>query len=347
MLQTEFKDALEQEKIDEIARLAMPTVTVCGVGGAGCNIVTWMKDRGVSGSKLVSINTDANHLRISKADKRILIGEKITKGLGCGGYPEKGELALQENVEQVLKEVSGANIIFLLAGLGGGTGTGAIVALADRLKNMGSMIVGVVTIPFKIESVRRKNAQKGLDRLLRSCDTVVVLDNNKLVEVAGGLPFKQALGVANELVGAFVKGITETITTASLINLDYADLNTIMEGRGLAAIGYGDSAGEDRVERAAKIALDSQLLDINDITKSQGVLIHVAGGENMTLDEVTQAGELVIKSLPPEVKIVWGARVDEGLGDHVRVMVVLTGVQSAFLAQEKRHKRGLRSLLPF
>jgi cell division protein FtsZ len=339
LAEREFKEALDQERIEEIARLSMPTVSVVGVGGAGCNIVSWLKERGVSGGRLLALNTDANHLRISRADRRILIGEKITKGLGCGGYPQKGEQALLENLEDIQKELKGSNIVFITAGLGGGTGTGGSYALAEALSSTGAMLIGVVTLPFKIERVRRDNATKGIKNLLKYCDTVVALDNSKLVEVAGGLPFKQALGVANELIGAFVKGITETITTASLINIDYADLRAIMEKRGLAAIGVGEGSGSDRVERAAKNALDSQLLDINDVTQSHGVLVHVAGGQDMTLSEVTKAGEMVTRNLPPQVRIVWGARVDEDLGENVRVMCVLTGVESAFLEQEQRKTR--------
>lgn len=341
----QLKEVLERERIDEIARLAMPSVAVVGIGGAGCNIVSWIKMRGIVGGKLLALNTDANHLRISTADKRILIGEKITRGIGCGGYAEKGEKALLENLQEIKTELSGANIVFIVAGLGGGTGTGGSYTLAEALRKTGAMTIGVVTIPFSIERVRRENAKKGIENLLKYCDTVVAIDNSKLVEVAGDMPFRQALGVANELVGSFVKGITETITTASLINLDFADLRTIMEGRGLAAIGFGSATDEDRVEKAAKKALDSQLLDINDMTKSHGVLVHVEGGADMTLSEVTKAGELVTRSLPPETKIVWGARVNDHLGKQVRLYIVLTGIESAFLTQERQRRR--RKFGPF
>jgi cell division protein FtsZ len=228
MMASQQKYDVEQEKIEEIARLSRPQVSVVGLGGAGCNIVSWIKQRGVVGGRLLAMNTDANHLSICKADRRILIGEKTTHGLGCGGYPEKGELALKESLEEVSKEIAGAGVIFLVAGLGGGTGTGAAMALAEELKDKGSLVVGVVTIPFAIERVRMETARKGIDRLRKACDTVVTIDNNKLVRVAGDLPFQEALGVANELVGVFVKDITETITTASLINLDFMDLRAIM-----------------------------------------------------------------------------------------------------------------------
>jgi len=333
----------EEEKIEQFARLAKPSVVAVGLGGAGCNVLSWVKERGVTGGKLVSVNTDANHLRISRADRRILIGAKLTKGLGCGGYPEIGERALYENVDDIVKEVSAASIIFLIAGLGGGTGTGSITALAEELRKRfaGSaaphLVVGVVTLPFDVETARMTIAKKGLSRLKSSCDTVVVVDNNRLVKVAGNLPFREALGVANTTIGKFVKGVTETITTASLINLDYADLRAIMQGAGLASIGIGDGTGDARVEQAVEKALNGRLLDIEDVTKARGLLIHVSGGEDMTLYEVNHAAEIMKRSLPPKAKIIWGARVDDGLQGSASVMAVVTGVESAFLKRYEKH----------
>jgi cell division protein FtsZ len=333
----------QEEKIEKFARLAVPTVVAVGIGGAGCNVITWVKEKGIAGGKLVAVNTDANHLKISRADKRILIGEKLTRGLGCGGYPELGEKALNETASDVIKEVANANIIFLVAGLGGGTGTGAIIGLADALHNKFSgsgvphLVVGVVTLPFDVETARMSVAKKGLDRLKTACDTVVVVDNNRLVKVAGNLPFREALGVANTTIGKFVKGITETITTASLINLDYADLRAIMAGAGIASIGIGDGFGESRMEQSVEKALNDRLLDIEDVTKARGLLIHVAGGEDLTLYEVNHAAEIMKRSLPPKAKIIWGARVDKELQGAVSVMAVVTGVESAFLRKREKH----------
>lgn len=332
----------EEEKIEQYARLAEPSVVAAGIGGAGCNIISWVKEKGVAGGKLISVNTDANHLRISRADRRILIGEKLTKGLGCGGYPDLGEKALYESADKVIDELSEANIIFLIAGLGGGTGTGATTALAEELRKqfLGTsaphLIVGVVTLPFDTETARMTIAKNGLNRLKAACDTVVVIDNNRLVKIAGNLPFRQALGVANTAIGKFVKGITETITTASLINLDYADLRTIMQGSGLASMGIGEGKGEGRVEQAVERALNGRLLDIEDVTKARGLLIHVSGGEDMTLYEVNHAAEIVKRSLPPRAKVIWGARVDTELQGTASVMAVITGVESAFL---RRHEK--------
>lgn len=341
--QSDLARSLEDEKIDQYAKLKMPRIAVVGIGGAGCNIVTWIKQRGMVGGKLLALNTDATHLAIMKADRRILIGEKVCQGFGCGGYVQKGEQALEENLKDVLKELDPSNIIFLAAGLGGGTGTGGVCRLAEALKGHSKLVVGVVTLPFSIERVRRKAARDALDVLTRTCDTVVAIDNTKLAKVAGNLPFKQALGVANELIGLFVKDTTETITTASLINIDYADLRVIIEKRGLAAIGVGWGEGDDRVGKAVKNAIDSQLLDVTDVTKSYGVLIHVSGGEDMKLDEVLKAGELVTRYLSPEAKIVWGARVNPELEGRAHVMVILTGVESSIQKEEKRGLfKGLR-----
>jgi cell division protein FtsZ len=333
----------EDEKIEQYARLAKPSIVAVGLGGAGCNVLSWVKEKGLSGGKLISVNTDATHLRISKADRRFLIGEKLTKGLGCGGYPELGEKALHESADDIIKELSEANIIFLVAGLGGGTGSGAIAALAEELRKRSAdstvprLVVGVVTLPFDVETARMAIAKQGLNRLKNICDTVVVIDNNRLVKIAGNLPFREALGVANTTIGKFIKGVTETITTASLINLDYADLRAIMQGAGLASIGIGEGIGDGKVEQAVERALNGRLLDIEDVTKARGLLIHVSGGEDLTLSEVNQAAEIMKRSVPPKAKIVWGARIDQELQGAASVMAVVTGVESAFLRrQEKR-----------
>lgn len=340
-----------QEKIQAFARASKPSIMAVGIGGAGCNIISWIKERGVAGGKLVSMNTDANHLTISKADSMILIGEKACQGIGCGGYPKLGEKAVNESMDEISEEISEANILFLLAGLGGGTGTGGIMALAENLREQVSgnksphLIIGVVTLPFEIETSRMNIAKKAIQRLKAACDTVVVIDNNRLIKLAGNLPMREALGVANTTVGKFVKGITETITCASLINLDYADMRSIMVGAGIASIGIGEAKGEGRVEQAAERALNGRLLDIEDVTKARGMLIHISGGEDMTLAEVHHAGELIKRSIPPKAKVIWGARVTKELHGTATVMAVLTGVESAFLQKQQKHFG--RITLPF
>ncbi|MEM2393890.1 MAG: cell division protein FtsZ, partial [Candidatus Bathyarchaeia archaeon] len=220
-------------------------------------------------------------------------------------------------------------------------GTGASIALAEELRkritpNVYQLIIGVVTLPFEIETARMELARKGIKRLKEVCDTVVLIDNNRLVKIAGNLPFKEALGVANTTIGKFVKGVTETITTASLINIDYADLRAIMSGAGLASLGVGEGKGDGKVEQAVERALNGRLLDVEDVTKARGLLLHVSGGEDMTLQEVHHAGELIRRSIPPKAKVVWGARIHPELEGTATVMAVLTGVESAFLKEKKK-----------
>ena len=309
----------DQEKLESLAAASKPSVMAVGIGGAGCNIVTWVKQEGVTGGRLISVNTDATHLSISEADRRILIGEKTCKGLGCGGYPKVGEQAMSESFQEVFSEVAKSNILFLVAGLGGGTGTGGIVELARELHKK-----------FANDPIPR------LGQLKQYCDTVVIIDNDRLNHLAGNLPFQEALGVANTTIGKFVKGVTETITTASLINLDYADLRAIMHDAGLASIGIGQGKEDGKVEHAVERALNERLLDVEDITKARGVLIHIAGGEDMTLEEVHRGGELIKRYMPPKSKVIWGAKVDPSLKGRANVMVVITGVDSAFLKTQKK-----------
>lgn len=337
----------DQDRLESLAQASKPSIMAVGIGGAGCNIISWVKQEGVTGGRLISVNTDATHLSISEADRRLLIGEKICKGLGCGGYPKIGEQAMHESIQEVFSEVEKSNILFLIAGLGGGTGTGGIVQLARELQkrfendSVPRLLIGVATLPFKIETARMGAAKAAIQQLKQYCDTVVIIDNDRLNHLAGNLPFKEALGVANTTIGKFVKGVTETITTASLINLDYADLRAIMHDAGLASIGIGQGKEEGKVEHAVERALNERLLDVEDITKARGVLIHISGGEDMTLEEVHRGGELIKRYMPPKSKVIWGAKVDPNLKGRANVMVVITGVDSAFL---KTQKKGLGRL---
>jgi cell division protein FtsZ len=323
----------EQDKIDQYVSMAKPTVAVVGLGGAGSNVITWMKEKGVQGAKIMALNTDAAHLNMTKADRRILIGEKLCQGTGCGGFPTRGEESLKESLYEVMRELEGANLVFLTTGLGGGTGTGATWVLAKTLKDAGILTIGVVTIPFTIESSRMDKARDGLEHLRNECDTVVVIDNDKLRRVAGNLPIKQAFSVANELIGSFVKHVTETVTVPNLVNLDFADLKAIMEKGGISAIGIGEAEGQDRVDRAVKMAVDTQLLDIDDIFAAKGALVNVIGGEDLTLEEVARTGEIIGKSLPSSAKMIWGSGIDDAMTGQVRVLVTLTGVECKFLNQ--------------
>ena len=325
-------DFLQAERTAAI-RMAKPNVTVIGIGGAGSNVVSWIKQRGISGIKLIAANTDIAHLTISKADRKILVGRKLMNGVGAGGNPQRGAEAMMESLSDFQKETQDSDVIFLCAGLGGGAGSGGIVALSKELAKRDHLVIGIVTLPFSVERYRFDTAKNSLKTLVKYCDTVLVIDNTKLAKIAGDLPLQQALGVANELVGRFIKGITETITLSSLVNFDKADLRAMCERKGLAAIGVGEAEGPDRVEIAIRQAIEGQLLDIGDMTKSEGMLVQVTGSSDLTLEEMTSAAELVTKSLPPKVRVVWGARVDPSLKGRVNAMVMRTGVQSSFILQ--------------
>lgn len=324
--------------LKEFAKAAKPSVAVVGLGGAGCNITTWIADKGIVGGRIIAANTDVNHLHIQKADKLILLGEKLCKGHGCGGYPEVGAGATRENIEEIKAELEGSNLVFLVAGLGGGTGTGAMPVVAELTRELGALTIGCVTIPFTIEMARREKAREAINLLAKSCDSVVIIDNSKLREVAGNLPLKEALNVANALVGAFVKNLTDTITQPSLVNLDYADLRAVMERGGISSIGIGEGDGMDRVGKAVASAISTPLLDVTDISASYGVLIHIVGGEDLTLEEVAVTGEMIMDKVPNTKRIIWGAKVDDTLTGKVRVMAVLTGVESPFVSGEVKEK---------
>ena len=326
---------MEKEELEKIIKEAKPAVSVIGLGGAGSNIVTWIKEKGISGAKLIAANTDAAHLGISKADKMLLLGLKLCKGRGCGGYPEIGAEAAKESMDMIKEDLLGSDLVFIVAGFGGGTGTGAAPVIANLTRDAGALTIGCVTIPFSIEMARREKAKEGIEKLRENCDTLVLIDNNRLRQVAGDLPLKPALGVANELVGSFVKNITESIAVPSLMNIDYADLRAVTERGGISSIGIGEGDGEDRVATAVSQALGQPLLDIAELSATKGVLIHIAGGEDMTLEEVAKVGEMVASKVPHTSSIAWGARVDETITGRVRVMAVLTGVESTFLAGKK------------
>ncbi|MDO9096909.1 MAG: cell division protein FtsZ, partial [Candidatus Methanoperedens sp.] len=293
---------------------------------------TWIAGKGIAGGRIIAANTDVNHLHVQKADKLIVLGEKLCKGRGCGGYPEMGAQATQENAAELKAELEGSNLVFLVAGLGGGTGTGAIPVVAGITRELGALTVGCVTIPFTIEMARRERAREAINLLAQSCDSVVIIDNSKLREVAGNLPLKEALNVANALVGAFVKNLTDTITQPSLVNLDYADLRAVMERGGVSSIGIGEGDGADRVAKAVAQAISTPLLDVTDISASYGVLIHIVGGEDLTLEEVAVTGEMIMDKVPNTKRIIWGAKIDNNLTGKVRVMAVLTGVESPFVS---------------
>ena len=302
-------------------------IKVIGCGGAGNNMVTWLYKRGIKGAEIIAVNTDQQHLNISEADKKFIIGKDLTRGLGCGGFPQKGAAAAQESLTELKSVLKGADMVFVCAGMGGGTGTGSAPVVAQLCKDMGAIVIGTVTMPFSIERARIEKAEFGLDQLRKSSDTVIVIDNNRLVQIAGNLPIQQAFSVANELVATMIKGIVETIAIPSLVNLDFADVKAIMTNGGVAAIGVGSSDTTNKVEEAVKGALENPLLDI-DYTGATGAMIHVWGGPDLTLEEINLIGELVTESLDEDANVIWGARVSDEMKGKVMVMTIITGVKS-------------------
>jgi len=335
------KEAIDNAKtlginFDEL-RAGKANIKVFGCGGAGCNAITWLYNKGIEGAKVYGLNTDALHLSVTKADDKILIGKELTRGLGCGGFPEKGGLAAKESVSEIKKAAQGGDMAFIVAGMGGGTGTGSAPIVAQICKDMGAIVIGVVTMPFETERARIDKAEFGLQQLREYSDTVIVIDNNRLVEVAGNLPLEQAFAVANELISTMIKGIVETITIPSLINLDFADVSAIMKDGDVAIIGVGQSDTANRVEEAVRMALAHPLLDV-DYKGATGSLIHVTCGEDLKLEELNNIGELVTQHLSPDANVIIGARINKDFKGRVRVITIITGVKSPYILGKSKHE---------
>jgi len=311
----------------EIGQLGSCRIVVVGVGGAGNNTVTRLMEMGVAGAECVAVNTDALHLTASKAHQKILIGEKLTRGLGVGGDPKLGRAAIEESKKRIEELLSNVDIVFITVGLGGGTGTGAAPVIAEIARRKGAITVGVVTTPFRIEKGRIEYASIALTELRRHCDTVVVIDNNKLMQLVPQLPINEAFRVADQVLANMIKGIVETISSPSLINLDFADFKTIVRRGGVAVVGVGESDAPNRAEEAVRNALRSPLLDV-DYAGATGALIHVIGDSQMTIEEANRVGEIVTEMMDDDALVIWGARVNPELNGKLKVTLVMTGVNS-------------------
>jgi cell division protein FtsZ len=316
-------------------------IMVIGCGGGGSNTVTRLTEMGVAGAEVIALNTDAKHLSITKAHKKILIGKDTTRGLGAGGYPQVGEKAATENRTQIKQALEGADLVFVTAGMGGGTGTGSAPVVAEIAKSMGAIVVGAVTMPFKMEGTRINKAEDGLSKLRQVTDTVVVIENQKLLEYAGSMPLAQAFALADELISMMIKGITETITVPSLVNLDFADVKTIMSCGGVSAICVGESDSSSRIKDAVLKAINHPLLEV-DYQGALGALVHVVAGPDVTLAEINEAGELISKRLSPEAQVIWGARVVPEYAGKVQVIAVVTGVKSPYLLGPMEQREAAR-----
>ena len=314
---------------DEL-RAGKANIKVIGVGGCGCNAVTWLFNKGIQGATVYTMNTDALHLSVTKADEKLLIGKELTRGLGAGGKQRVGREAAKESLAEIKKIVSGSDMVFVIAGMGGGTGGGAAPIVAQLAKETGAITIAVVTMPFASEKARIDKAEFGLQELRDVTDTTIVLDNDRLVDIAGQLPIEQAFAVANELISTMVKGVVETITLPSLINLDYADVSTIMRCGGLSVIGIGESDSQDRVSEAVKQALAHPLLDV-DYKGATGALIHITCGPDLKLEEFDTVGKIVSENLSPDAQVIIGARINKDFVGKVRVITIMTGVKSPYV----------------
>jgi cell division protein FtsZ len=322
---------------EDMEDFGTPRIVVVGCGGGGNNTVTRLYNIGVSGAETIAINTDKIHLDIIQADKKILIGKSITRGLGAGGFPEIGRRAAElarGTLEDVLKN---ANLVFITAGMGGGTGTGVAPVVAQVAKDQGAIVIGMVTSPFKVERARMVKAEEGLDDLRNCADTVIVLDNNRLLDYVPNLPIDQAFSVMDQLISETVKGITETITQPSLINLDYADVRAIMKGGGLAVMLVGEAKGQDKAKDVVRAALNHPLLDV-DTNGATGCLLHITGGPDMSLHEAEQVASSLTYELDSQANVIWGARVRKDYEGKVRCMAIMTGIKSAQIMGPGREK---------
>lgn len=320
------------EEIRRIADSLSVHIKIIGCGGGGCNTINRCVEANITGAQLCAINTDAKHLLSVHAPTKLLIGRSITRGMGAGAIPRIGEQAAMESGAEIRNFLNGANMVFITAGMGGGTGTGSAHFVADIAKHQ-MMTIGVVTLPFKAEgSVRMENALTGLRQLSAICDTTIVIMNDKLLQLVPKMPVEAAFKVADEVLMQTIKGLTEIITMPGLVNLDYSDIQTIMEEGGMAFIGIGESDdGKDRVENAVHEALHSPLLGDIDMKGSRGALVRIIGGPDMTVSEAQMAAEIVGKNIGPGARIIWGCSVDPELGHTVKVLLIFTGARSPFM----------------
>lgn len=320
----------DDDEFDDILETLKTRITVVGCGGGGSNTVARIFEEGVEGAEIFALNTDAQHLSMlrGRVGKRILIGRQTTKGLGAGAMPQRGEEAALESEDAIRQSINGSNMVFVTAGLGGGTGTGSAPIVAKIAKEVGALTIAIVTLPFTSESATRmENAEIGLERLREVADTVIVIPNDRILEVVPRLPLGQAFKVADEVLMRAVKGITELITLPGLVNLDFADVRTVMEQGGIAMIGMGESDSEDKATDSIKKALRSPLLDV-DITGATAALINVIGGPDMTMFEAEGVVQEVYQRIDPGARIIWGVQVDPSMEGRMRTMLIVTGVQS-------------------
>ena len=318
-------------------------IAIVGVGGGGCNTIKRLIDYGMNGPQLIAVNTDRIHLdTIKQPAKKILIGQSITRGLGAGGFPEIAQKSAEASRAELNQALEDVDLVFLTAGMGGGTGTGAAPIVADVAKKNGAIVVSIVTYPFRIEKARLLKAKEGIENLKKVSDTLVIIDNQKLLEFVPNLPIEQSFMIADEITARAVRGISETLLHASLINLDFADLTTTMTGGGISMIAVGEGKGISRVDEVVKNTLDHRLLDV-DPSGAKGILLHITGGPDMTLGDANTVGEMITSEVDPHANVIYGARMDQSYLGRIEVIAIFTGLKEgdalrAIYGTEKKPK---------
>ena len=316
-------------ELEELLKKQGARIKVVGCGGGGGNSVSRMKETGIKGCEIIAINTDAQDLLYSNADSKILIGRELTHGLGAGSNPKIGEQAAKESETEIKKKIGDCDMVFITCGLGGGTGTGAAPVVSEIAKKQGALTIGIVTLPFTVEGQKRiENAQYGLEKMVSVCDTLIVIPNDKLLEIAPDLPIHTAFKVADEILTNSVKGITELVTKAGLVNLDFADVKAVMSNGGVSLIGIGESDSKDRARDAVEKAINNPLLDV-DITSASGALVNIIGGPDMSLDEYRLIMEVLGGKISPDAKIISGAQISPDMDTSIKVLLIVTGVKSS------------------
>lgn len=316
------------EELESLLHKQATRVKVVGCGGGGGNSVSRMKEIGIKGCEIIAINTDAQDLLYTNVDTKILIGRELTSGLGAGSNPKIGEQAAKESESELKKRLTNSDLVFITCGLGGGTGTGSSPVVAEIAKKSGALTIGVVTLPFTVEGQKRiENAQNGLEKLASITDTLIVIPNDKLLEIAPELPIHTAFKVADEILTNSVKGITELITKSGLVNLDFADVKAVMNNGGVSLIGIGESDSQNRAIEAVERAISNPLLDV-DISNATGALVNIIGGNDMSLDEYRRVMEVIGSKISPDAKIISGAQISPDMEKSIKVLIIVTGVKS-------------------
>ncbi len=337
-IENQAKTKSVDEDLKKLLETRQAEIKVVGVGGAGNNTICRIMQVGVAGTEIIAVNTDAQDLLYTDADQKILIGKELTRGLGAGADPHVGMESAKENKDDIKHALEGSDMVFITCGLGGGTGTGAAPVVADIAKKLGALTVGIVTLPFSMEGKQRmENAKYGLEELESIVDTLIVIPNDKLLEIVPDVSITTAFKVADEILVNSVKGIAELVTKPGLVNLDFADIRTVMGAGGLAMIGMGESDTENRALEAVEKALNNPLLDV-DIEGASGALINVCGGTDITIRECQEIVEAVTSKLSEDAKVIWGAQIIKDLGDAVRTMLIVTGVKNAQVMAQVHHK---------